>query len=73
MRGAAWLAEVIQAEAEKHEYDESAIMAGLAELDAMREADELSEEELEDAENELLERLIAIRGLSEQEETNGGA
>lgn len=71
VRGTAWLAEVIQAEAEKHEYDEPAIMASLAELEALREAGELGEEEVEEAENELLERLIAIRGLS-QEEPYGG-
>lgn len=71
VRGTAWLAEVIQAEAEKHDYDESAILTSLAELDALREAGELSDEEMEQAENELLERLIAIRGLSEQE-TYGG-
>lgn len=75
VRGTVWLAELIQAEAEKYEFDESAIMASLAELDALRESGELGEEELEEAENELLERLIAIRGLTGAEsepETYGG-
>ena len=67
VRGTIWLAELIQAEADKEIFDESAITTGLAELEGMRETGELSEEEIEEAENELLERLIALRGISEQE------
>jgi hypothetical protein len=67
VRGTVWLAQIIQAEAEKEEYDESAVMAGLAELEALRETGEVTAEEIEEAEDALLERLMAIRGVAEQE------
>ena len=70
VRGTKALAEVIQAEAEKQMDDEPAILASMAELDELRETGEASEEEIEDAENELLERLIALRGMTD-EETHG--
>ena len=38
VRGTAWLARIIQAEAESQELDEGAILAGLEELHAAREA-----------------------------------
>jgi hypothetical protein len=71
VRGTVWLAEMIQAEAEKEHYDESALLSSLAELETLRESGELSEEEIDDAENELLERLIEIRGFGEQEMYGG--
>jgi hypothetical protein len=67
VRGTVWLATLIQAEAEDQLNDESAIMASLIELDAAREAGEYGEEEIEEAENALLERLIALRGTGGQE------
>ena len=71
VRGTIWVARVLQEEAEKQAHDDEAtIMSALAELDAARESGEFSEEEIEDAENALIERLVAIRGMSEQE-TNG--
>ena len=70
VRGTMWLASVIQAEAENQELDEAAVVDALLELDAARETGELSEQEIEDAENALIERLVALRGMSEQE-TNG--
>ena len=65
VRGTMWLASVIQAEAEKEQYDESAIIARLFDLDAARDTGEFSEEEIEQAENALIERLIAMRGSTE--------
>lgn len=67
VRGTAWLASLIEAEAENQLNDESAITAGLMELEAARETGEYSEEELEEAENALVERLIALRGTGGQE------
>jgi len=67
VRGTAWLAERIQEQAENELYDESAIRTGLLELEEARESGELSEEEIDEAENELLERLIAIRGIAVEE------
>jgi len=61
VRGTVWLAEVIQEHAESQLYDESAIMAGLAELESARESGAYDEDEIEEAENVLVERLIALR------------
>jgi Gas vesicle protein G len=71
VRGTVWLAERIQEQAEEELYDESAIRAGLLELEAAREAGDVDEEELAAAEDALIERLMVIRGLA-GEETDGG-
>jgi len=63
VRGTIWLAQVIQEEVERRESDEPAILAALEELDAARATGELDEEEIERAEDELVERLIALRGV----------
>jgi Gas vesicle protein G len=70
MRGTVWLAERIQEQAENELYDESAIRAGLLELEAAREAGE-PPEEIDAAENELLERLMTMRGFAPAEEGHG--
>jgi Gas vesicle protein G len=62
VRGTVWLAEQIREQAEHEFYDERKIQAQLMEIDALREADEISEEEAAQAEDVLLERLIAARG-----------
>jgi hypothetical protein len=63
VRGTVWLAERIEEQAEKELYDESSIQAGLLELETMREAGELDDEELREAEDALVERLMVIRGM----------
>jgi Gas vesicle protein G len=68
VRGTAWIAERVQEQAEAEFYDESAIRAGLLELEAARESGEFDEQELADAEDALLERLMEIRGLTGEEE-----
>lgn len=70
VRGTVWLAERIEEQAQGELYDESAIRDGLVALEASREAGELSDEEIDQAENDLLERLMAIRGFGE--EPHGG-
>ena len=62
VRGTVWIAERILEQAEAELDDEGAIMAQLMEIDAAREAGEISEQEAAEAEDILLERLIAIRG-----------
>jgi hypothetical protein len=69
IRGTIWLAGVIQEEAESQIYDESAIMASLAELEAARESGAFSDEEIEEAEDALVERLMALRSAGR--ETSG--
>jgi hypothetical protein len=67
VRGTVWLAEVLQAQAENAMDEESALQGALAELELARETGEMSEEEIEEAENQLLDRLIAIRAAGGQE------
>ena len=62
VRGTVWIAERILEQAESELDDEGAIMTQLMEIDAAREAGEIDEQEAAEAEDVLLERLIAIRG-----------
>jgi hypothetical protein len=71
VRGTVWLAERIQEQAEAELYDEDAIRARLMEIEAAREAGEISEEEATQAEDHLLERLIAAREMG-ADRTHGG-
>jgi gas vesicle protein GvpG len=70
VRGTVWLAERMQEQAEGELYDESAITEELRELDALRETGEFDEAEIAEAEDALIERLMAIRGYG-AEEGNG--
>jgi hypothetical protein len=67
VRGTVWLAERIQEQAEDELYDESAIRQGLLDLEAARQAGTLDEEEIAAAEDDLIERLMEIRGLAGEE------
>jgi hypothetical protein len=62
VRGTVWIAERLLEQAEAELNDENAIIAQLMEIDAAREAGEISEEDAAEAEDILLERLIAARG-----------
>jgi hypothetical protein len=61
VRGTAWLAEVIQEQAEGQYYDEDAIRAQLLEIEEARQTGEYDEAELTAAEDALIERLVAAR------------
>jgi len=63
VRGTVWIAERLQEAAEEELQDDSAIRAGLLELEAAREAGTLDEEEIVEAENELLEQLVTSREI----------
>jgi gas vesicle protein GvpG len=67
VRGVVWVAERLEEQAEDELYDESAIRAGLLELDAARQTGELDEQEIAAAEDALIERLMAIRGVAGEE------
>jgi len=56
-----WLAERIQEEAERQLYDPATVRKQLAEVDAAREAGEISEEEAADLQDELLSRMMSSR------------
>jgi hypothetical protein len=62
VRGTVWIAERVLEQAESELYDERAIRAQLMEIEAAREAGEIGEQEAAQAEDILLERLIAARG-----------
>jgi hypothetical protein len=61
VRGTVWIAEQIQQQAEAEFYDERVIYAQLTEIQAAREAGEIDEAAAAEAEDILLERLIATR------------
>jgi hypothetical protein len=59
VRGTVWIAERVLEQAENEYYDEGAIREQLREIEAAREAGEIDEETAAEAEDELIERLIA--------------
>jgi hypothetical protein len=61
VRGTVWIAEKLQQQAELELYDESAIEAGLLELQAARESGLHPESEIQEAEDALIERLLELR------------
>ena len=71
VRGTVWIAEKLQEQAELELYDESAIEAGLLELQAARESGLYEESEIEQAEDGLIERLMELRGYR-RDEADGG-
>jgi Gas vesicle protein G len=54
----AWIAEQMQAVAEREYYDEAAIRQELLELEQRFDAGDLTEDEYEEAADELVERLL---------------
>jgi hypothetical protein len=66
VRGTVWLAERIQEQAERELNDESAIRTALIEIEEMRDSGQYSDAELDEAENELLERLMVMRGFGRE-------
>lgn len=71
VRGTVWLAQILQEEAERmYELDEASILAALQELELARETGDFTEEEIEEAENQLVDQLMALRGVGGQE-SNG--
>lgn len=59
VRGVVWIAEQIQAEAERQWSDPAAVQAQLADIEAMRESGELTEDEADALEDELVQRLLS--------------
>jgi hypothetical protein len=64
VRGTVWLAERIHEQAEGELHDESAIRAGLQEIEEARAAGDADEHDLDAIEDALIERLLEIRGLA---------
>ncbi len=59
VRGAVWVAEQVRQEAERQWSDPATVQAELADVEALREAGEISEAEAEAREEELLQRLLS--------------
>jgi hypothetical protein len=72
VRGTVWLAEKIQEQAELEMNDESALRVSLIELDEMRQSGAYDDAEIDEAENELIERLMALRGYGREAMPDGG-
>ena len=70
VRGTVWLAERIQEQAETELYDESEINMSLMELEELRQTGELDEAQIAEAEDALVERLMAIRGFAPEEDND---
>jgi hypothetical protein len=65
VRGTVALAQRIEEQAYAELYDESAIREGFATLEAARAIGEIDDDELAEAENAVVERLMALRGFQE--------
>jgi hypothetical protein len=61
VRGTIWVAEQVRQEAERQYYDPAAIRRQLEEVDELRKLGRISEEEAEQMEDELVERLMESR------------
>lgn len=61
VRGTVWVAEKIQEEAERQFYDPAVIRRELEEVETLRQAGEITDEEAEEYEDELVERLMESR------------
>jgi hypothetical protein len=62
VRSTVWVAECILEQAEREYYDEGAIRAQLADIETLREAGEIDDEEAARAEDMLVVRLLSGRG-----------
>jgi cytochrome c-type biogenesis protein CcmH/NrfG len=71
VRGTVWIAERLEEQALEELNDETALRAQLVELEELRATGEVDEEEIEVAEDELVQRLMDLRGFG-GEEGNGG-
>lgn len=61
VRGTVWVAEQVLEEAERQYYDPGVIRRRLEDVDTMRQRGQISEEEAEQMEDELVERLMESR------------
>jgi hypothetical protein len=61
VRGTIWVAEQIQEEAERQYYDPGVIRRELEEVERLRSEGEISEDEAEELEDALVERLMESR------------
>jgi hypothetical protein len=70
VRGVAWVGEQVALEAERELNDETRVRRELAQLEMELELGRIDEQEFEELEDRLLERLTRARGMA-SEETEG--
>jgi hypothetical protein len=68
VRGTVWIAERLEEQALAELNDDSEIRAQLIELEELRASGTVDEEQLVAAEDELVERLMELRGFTEEGE-----
>ena len=61
VRGTIWVAEQVQEEAERQYYDPARIRRELEQVDELRQAGEITDEDAEQLEDALVERLMESR------------
>ena len=66
VRGTMWIAEQVSAQAARELDDEATIRRQLSELEVRHDLGEIGDEEYEEAENELLQRLIRARAAQRE-------
>jgi len=68
VRGTVWVAEKLQEQAEQEltARSEASIQQGLMEIEVLREEGTFDEDELEQAEDALVEQLMQLRGFREE-------
>lgn len=66
VRGTMWIAEQVSAQAARELGDETTIRRQLSELEVRHDLGEIGDEEYEEAEDELLQRLIRAREAQRQ-------
>jgi hypothetical protein len=72
VRGTVWIAERLEEQARAELNDDSEIRAQLIELEELRASGAVDEEQLVAAEDELVQRLMELRGFSEEGEHGEG-
>lgn len=72
VRGTVWLAERIQEQAEQEMNDEGSLRVALIELDELRQSGAYETDEIDKAEDELIERLMTLRGYRGEAMPDGG-
>jgi len=72
VRGTVWIAERLEEQALAELNDDSEIRAQLIELEELRATGTVDEEQLVAAEDELVQRLMELRGFSEEGEHGEG-
>jgi cytochrome c-type biogenesis protein CcmH/NrfG len=72
VRGTVWIAERLEEQARAELNDDSEIRAQLIELEELRATGTVDEEQLIAAEDELVQRLMELRGFSEEGEHGEG-